>query len=102
MVDRRQIDWRHRDAYIRTRSERRVGDTDIQPEWADEAAADPMAQVIDPDPASRSGVSVRVIGYSATADMVSTVILLSDEGITYGVNAWRANAGDERDYWEST
>lgn len=33
--------------------------------------------------------------------MVITVILLSDEGITYGANAWRVNAGDERDYWES-
>src|SRR4051812_45241648 len=102
MVDRRRIDWRHRDVYIRTRSERRPGDTGIQPEWADEAAVDPMAQVIDPDPASRSGRSTRVIGYSAAADMVITVILLTDEGITYGVNAWRANASDEREYWEST
>lgn len=61
-----------------------------------------MAQVIEPDPASQSGSSIRVIGYSTTADMVITVILRDDEGTTYGVNAWRANASDEREYWEST
>lgn len=61
------------DVYLRTRSSRRPGDTDIEP-----------------DPASQAGRSIRVIGYSATADMVITVIVLDDEGTTYGVNAWRA------------
>ena len=102
VVERENIDWRHRGAYIRTRSTRRSGETDIDPDWASEAAADPVAQVIDPDPASKSGRSARVIGYSPTADMVITVIVLEDDGITYGVNAWRANPSDERDYWEST
>lgn len=101
-MDRTRTDWRHRRDYIRTRSTRRDGDTDIEPSWADEAAADPMAQVIDPDPARRSGRSARIIGYSSAADMVITVIVLEDEGVTYGVNAWRANARDEREYWEST
>lgn len=60
-----------------------------------------MAQMVDPDPASVSGRSVRVIGYSPSADMVITVIAVSDGGVTYGVNAWRANARDEREYWEA-
>ena len=101
-MDRQHLDWRHREDYIRTRSARRSEETDIDPTWASEAAADPLAQVIDPDPASTSGRSVRVIGYSPTADTVITVIVVDEEGITYGVNAWRANPKDERDYWEST
>jgi hypothetical protein len=102
VIDRSHLDWQHRRDYIRSRSTRRPGDTDIEPEWADEAANDPMAQVIDPDPASTSGRGVRIIGYSPTAAMVITVIALEDDGTTFGVNAWRANASDERDYWEDT
>lgn len=54
--------------------------------------------MIDPDPASKSGRGVRIIGYSITARAVWTVIVLDDEGITYGVNAWKANAKDLRRY----
>ena len=48
----RRLDWQYRGEYIRTRSVRRVGDTDIDPAWADEAFTDDAALVDSPDPAS--------------------------------------------------
>ena len=50
------VDWSKRDEYITEKH----GTT---PEQADEALADPMRVVIDPDPASKSGASVRIIGW---------------------------------------
>lgn len=93
------IDWRHRAEYIQSRSRRRPGDVDIQPGWADEAASDEDAAWLDPDPKSKSGNSVRVIGFSATAGMVITVILVpKGEGEWWGANAWHANGTDEGIY----
>ena len=40
-----RLDWQYRGQYIRTRSVRRVGDTDIEPAWADEAFADDGADL---------------------------------------------------------
>lgn len=96
------IDWRWRGDYIRLRHR-------IRPAWADEAAlSDPFALWINPDPASASGRSIRVIGYSESADSVLVVILLpADAGISdrpdgtwWGVNAWLANDRDQRIYRE--
>jgi hypothetical protein len=69
---------------------------------------DPEARWLVPDPASTSGLSVRVIGYSGSADAVLTVILLpedadpaeSADGDWWGVNAWPANERDQRLYVE--
>ena len=47
-----RLDWQYRGQYIRTRSARHVGDTDIDPAWADEAFTDDAALVDSPDPAS--------------------------------------------------
>jgi hypothetical protein len=93
-----RLDWQYRGRYIRTRSARRVGDTDIDPAWADEAFADDGALVDSPDPASRSGQTDRLVGYSPSARMVIVVIYLR-EGLI-GVNAWRANPTQARRYWE--
>jgi uncharacterized DUF497 family protein len=86
-------DWSHRGDYI-------VEKHDVTPEEADEALLDPERIVIDPDYNSTSGRSVRIIGFSQTADDLITVIVLTDEGVTYGVNAWRSNARDRRIYEE--
>jgi hypothetical protein len=56
--------------------------------------------VLDPDPASISGRSIRTIGYSASFGDILTVITVEDDGITYGSNAWRANDRDRRTYRE--
>ena len=66
--------WRDEDAeYIRHRSRRYPGATDLEPAWTLEAAADPRRVVLDPDPKSRTG-AVRIIGYSASAGFVITII----------------------------
>ena len=54
--------------------------------------------MIDPDYNSTSGRSVRIIGFSQTANGLIAVIVLEDEGVTYGVHAWRANARDRLIY----
>jgi hypothetical protein len=77
---------------------------------ADEAIADPEACWLEPDPASTSGLSVRVIGFSGGADAVLTVILLpggadpaeTADGDWWGVNAWTANERDLRLYLEKS
>lgn len=87
-------DWIYRAEYVSTRSLRRPGDVDVRPEWVDEAFSDPAAVVVDPDFASRSGRSVRTIGWSVGAGFVVTVITVTEEGKTWGVDAWRSGAGD--------
>jgi len=55
----------------------------VTPEQADEAVADIDAVWFDPDPKSKSGRSVRVIGYSHSRRSLLTVILVHrDEGVT--------------------
>ena len=68
--------------------------------WADEALEDPDALCIDPDPVSRSGRSVRTIGYSPQAGCLVTVITAEEAGATYGVNGWKSNEIDVRRYRE--
>jgi len=72
----------------------------IRPAWANEALDDPDRLVITPDPASKSGRSVRTIGWSYTANRIITVITLVDNGQLYGVNGWVANSSDQRLYRE--
>ena len=86
------IDWLHRGDYIANHG--------LTPEVADEAFADPNRLVIDPDPASLSGKTMRVIGWSSSRRMAVTVIVLPDEGVVWGVNAWPSNSTDQRRYRE--
>lgn len=86
------IDWRHRGGYIAKHG--------LTPDVADEAFADPNRLVIDPDPASLSGRTIRVIGWSSAIRMLVTVIVLPDEGVVWGVNAWPSNSTDRRRYRE--
>jgi uncharacterized DUF497 family protein len=88
-------DWSHRGEYMF----RKHG---ITTEVADEALDDPDRVVLDPDPSSESGRSVRVIGYSPSAAALITVITLDDEGTTYGVNGWRSENTDRRRYREGS
>lgn len=86
-----RVDWSKRGAYM----QRKHG---IAPAVADDALADPNRVLIDPDYNSRSGQSVRIIGYSTVADDIITVIVLTHAGTEYGVNGWPANAKDRRIY----
>jgi len=49
----------------------------------------------DPDPKSRTG-AVRIIGYSACAGFVITIIATG--GARAGVTAWKSSGADLRDY----
>lgn len=97
------IDWEHRGGYIRTRSSRKPGDFDVEPEWATEAVFDENRMIAAPDPASKSGESVRLLGYSQSVNRVLVVILRPKnlptiDGVWWGVNAWAANSMALRRY----
>jgi hypothetical protein len=98
------VDWRHRGDYIRQRSIRKNQSNafDVEPEWATEAALDPEGLV--GDGRSDSGETVKVVGYSAGAGRLLTVLLLPKDhpptGEWWGVNAWAASSTDQRKYRE--
>ena len=79
----RKVDWSHRREH--------VAEKGLTVEQANEALADPERLVIDPDPKSVTGDSVRIIGYSSTAQEVLTVVVVIHDGQAYGGTAWRAN-----------
>lgn len=87
------VDWSKRGIYV----ERKYG---VRVAEANEALRDPGRVVVVPDYASKSGRTVRVIGYSSRAEAVLSVLVLEDDGIEYGVNCWRSNAKDKRLYYE--
>ncbi len=70
-------------------------------EEADEAISDIDAVWFEPDPASRSGLSTRVVGYSHTRREVLCMILLRGDAGYEGVNGWPANATYRRIYREA-
>ncbi|MHB8449423.1 MAG: transposase [Mycobacteriales bacterium] len=97
-----QPDWSRRSDYIHTHHA-------VEASWANEAVNDEHAVWLTPDPASHSGHSVRVIGYSAAAGAVLTVILVDASadpseqpaGDWWGSNAWVANQRDLHLYGEA-
>lgn len=96
-----EIDWSKRGDYIWRRHR-------VRPEWANEAVRDGGAVRLRPDPAGLSGDTIRIIGYSAAAQDILTVILLPGDtdpqeraaGEWWGVNAWTASDRDRRLYVE--
>lgn len=86
-----RVDWSKRGEYM----QRQHG---ITTEAADNALGDANRVLIDPDYNSTSGESVRIIGYSAIADDIITVIVLEHGDVEYGVNGWSANMKDRRIY----
>ena len=96
-----RVDWSKRSEYIRDRH-------GVNWTWADQAVGDAHAIWLVPDPASRTGHAVRVIGYSPSAGAVLTVILVDaaadpderPDGEWWGSNAWPANRRDRRIYGE--
>lgn len=64
-----EADWSVRGEYI--------GKHSVTAAMANDALADPERLVIDPDPSSQSGQTIRVIGYSAARGRILTVIVHS-------------------------
>src|SRR5436309_12466578 len=96
------IDWSEAEAHIRTRATRKdyPDEFNVEPEWATEAVFDPGRVV--GDSGSRSGESIKVIGYSEGAGRFLVVILVPKShpptGDWWGASAWAANDRDERSY----
>ncbi|MCK0117756.1 MULTISPECIES: transposase [Isoptericola] len=98
-------DWRHATEHIRDRQGRKgqTRETNIEPDWANEAYSDPEAVWFVPDPKGRKGMSNRTIGWSETAGFVITVVTVPDpegSGFVWGASAWRSNP-DEVAVYES-
>lgn len=90
------VDWQHGAEHMWSQHQ-------VSVEQANEALNDLAAVVADPDTKSRSGQSARVIGYSPSAGVVLTVIVVHREdrpGAWWGANGWRANTTDQRTYRE--
>ncbi|MDA2987777.1 MAG: transposase [Actinomycetota bacterium] len=88
------VDWSRRGKYMFERH-------GVSVSIADDVLSDPNRVVIDPDYASTSGRSVRIIGYSLIAGEVMTLIVLEHDGVTHGVNGWPSNEKDRRIYQEA-
>ena len=86
-----RVDWTHGAAHMKDNQ-------GITPEVANQALGDPDRVVIDPDYNSRSGQSVRIIGFSVTADDIITVIVVVDDGTEFGANGWVSNSKDRSIY----
>lgn len=72
----------------------------VVPAEANEALADTNVRIFNPDYASKTGKQARTIGYSVTRDELLSVFTVTEDGITYGINAWKSNAKDRRYYYE--
>jgi hypothetical protein len=70
---------------------------EVTPAEATEAIEDIDAVWYEPDPASKSGLTSRVVGYSHSR---VRILLPTDEGYQ-GINAWPANATYRRIYREA-
>lgn len=84
-----EIDWQHGAEHMWDRHKVTISE-------ANEAVADIDAVWFDPDPHSRSGRGVRVIGYCHSRREVLTIILVhraSDAGY-WGANGWESNRSD--------
>ena len=66
--------------------------------WAQEAVRDINRLTLSPDPVSRSGSSIRIIGYSPRADLVLAVIIVEFEGRYFAASAWKANKSQARQH----
>ena len=64
----------------------------ILPEWAMEAWGDVFRVVLDPDPTSRSGRSIRVLGHSPSNRCVIAIIGVKFENRLVVASAWIANS----------
>jgi uncharacterized DUF497 family protein len=85
-----KVDWSHRREH--------VAEKGLTVDQANEALEDPERLVIGPDPRSVTGDSVRIIGYSSTAQEVLTVVVVIYDSHLYGATAWRANRHELRLY----
>jgi hypothetical protein len=90
---REELDWSFAEKHMWSRHR-------VLVRWAKEAVGDPRRLTFDPDPASRSGSSIRFIGYSAQAEALLAVIVVRFDGRLFAASAWKANDIQARGYRE--
>lgn len=88
-----EADWKHGEEHM-------LASHGISVLMATEALNDIDAAVQDPDLRSRSGLSIRIIGYSFTARTILTIILVREDDYLWGVSSWPSNSTDRRVYLE--
>lgn len=107
-----EVDWSEAVDHLRDRSgrKRRVDEFDVEPEWATEALSDPDRLV--GSAGSRSGLTVKVLGWSPSAParsrggrgrLLKVIVAPKDHppaGRWWGATAMEANEADRRRYEE--
>jgi hypothetical protein len=99
-----EIDWSEIDDHDPAQRSERKGTTehDVATEWATEACQDPQRWVR--DAGSRSGMTVKVTGWSSGADFLVTVVVAPKEfppaDRWWGATAWKANRTEVQKYEE--
>lgn len=88
------------EAHIASRSARYGGAHNLEVGWVDEAAADPLALMEDPDPRSAPDV-VRITGASENAGYAITLIAERREDGLWGLTAWKTPGRQLREYEEA-
>lgn len=98
------VDWSEVGDHDPGRRAERKGSSerDVQTEWATEACQDESRWVR--SAGSKSGLTVKVTGYSAMAEFVVTVILAPKDhpprGRWWGASAWAAKQSEIKTYEE--
>lgn len=99
-----EIDWAEVGDHDPGRRSQRKGssETDVHVEWATEACQDPRRWVR--ASGSRSGLTVKVTGWSPSAGFLVTVVLAPKEQPPeerwWGATAWKAKTSEIRAYRE--
>ncbi len=109
-----EVDWSEAAEHLSSRSARkqRPNEFDVEPEWATEALADPDRLV--GSARSRSGLTVKVVGYSPSAPsrttgergrLLKVIVAPKDHPPArrwWGATATEANEADRRRYEEDS
>ncbi len=99
-----ELDWSEAEAAEhdpgRRAARKGTREQDVASEWATEACQDPRRWVR--SAGSRSGVTVKVTGWSEAAGFLVTVVVAPKDGAAcerwWGATAWKASAREVREY----
>ncbi len=97
-----EVDWSEVAEHDPAKRAQRKGtdEQNVATEWATEACQDPRRWVR--TAGSRSGMTIKVTGYSPSADFLVTAVVAPKDGPAgerwWGASAWKANPRDTREY----
>jgi hypothetical protein len=97
---RNKIDFSSIKEHIEFRSKRYKNDVNIKVKWAVEAFYECNSYRQNPDPKSKSGVSIRTIGYSKSAGFHITVLTYIEDSQEKASTAFKSNSSDMLKYYK--